>query len=185
MSDDMADEHEMLTNAVQDLAGTMEHHETRLSRLERPQKPTEATGSTNGGEAGEQSESRDRRVKVPRRGPLRRRRRVAGQTADRSTAATGCCSEAWESFAAWVEGLRGQELDDHIPADWDQIPLILSELRALRWAWLSCARSTQPSFEWVHWHDALGRSLGRIDEWKATHQRHRGLGGGLTNSGSH
>lgn len=171
MSEDMPDKaHEVLA----DLAGTMEHHESRLSRLESPHTTTGS--STNTAEADESSgDGGDRRVRVRRRGPLRRRRHVAGRTTNRNAPPAGWCAEEWSEFAAWVERLRSQELHDHIPADWEHIPLVVAELRALRWAWLSAERSTRPSFEWVYWHDALGRSLGRIEEWKATHQRHCGL----------
>lgn len=89
----------------------------------------------------------------------------------------GWCDEAWDDFTAWVEWLRSLELHTYIPDDWDQIPLIRSELRALRWAWRACEKSAAPSFDWTTFHDTLGRALARITDWKTIHTRQIGLSG--------
>lgn len=165
-----------ILDAVADLAAAMEQYETRLSAVEGNQPaPTDGGAAEASGQ--QDDEDTDRRVRVRRRGPLRRRRRAAGHRSPghTGTAPTGWCGEDWDSFAAWVAWLRAHELDTHIPANWAEIPMLVSELRALRWAWLACERSRRPSFDWTTWHDALGRSLNRIEEWKTQHTQQLGL----------
>ncbi len=151
----------VLADAVNDLASTLEFHEQRLSTVESGSTTT----SRNDGQSDDGGNA-DRRVRTRgRRRPGRRRTRVAGH--DRPSPAA--------TLDDWVNWLRNQGLHDEIPADWRQIPLVVSELDALHTAWLACCRSRHASFEWVHWHDALGRTIARIEQWHSTHQRKQGL----------
>lgn len=169
-----------LLDAVAELAAAMEQHETRLAAVERTPPPADTNHDEDAEHSGEDDEhSGDRRVRVRRRRPLRRRRRAAGHPSPGHNGSSPAvwCTEDWATFTSWVQWLRDHELHTHIPADWDEIPLVRSELRALRWAWLACERGRHPSFDWTTWHDALGRSLSRIEEWKTQHTQQLGLSG--------
>lgn len=142
-----------IIDALHNLAAQLEQCDSRLARLERSEQPTASDDEGNGEGEGGKTTSGGKRE--------------------------GWCDEAWGEFAAWVEWLRSLELHTYIPDDWDQIPLIRSELRALRWAWRACEKSHSPSFDWTTFHDTLGRSLARIDDWKSQHARQIGLSGAV------
>lgn len=156
------------------LAGAVEALENRVRTVEGGQpSEDEESASTEDDPDDEGTDRGDHRIRRRHRGPLRRRRSVPAGLPRTST--TPSSAEPDEQFAAWVEELRGQGLTERIPADWREIPLVVSELQALRSAWLSCRRSSRHSFEWVYWDDALGRALGRIEDWWMQHQKRQGL----------
>lgn len=169
-----ANEEGLLVETVTDLAGAVEALENRLRTVEGGQpSEDEESASTEDASDDEDTDRGDYRIRRRHRGPLRRRRSVPAGLPRTSTAPSS--AESDEQFAAWVEELRDQGLTERIPADWREIPLVVSELQALRSAWLSCRRSARHSFEWVYWHDALGRALGRIEDWRMQHQKRQGL----------
>jgi hypothetical protein len=102
-----------------------------------------------------------RRTPTPPRRPVRRRgRAVAGA---RRRMAQPDPETAAAELIAWVDWLRRHyQLADRLPDTWRSEPAIVAELSALRHAWLAAYGDLEPSFERVHWHDALARVLDRI-----------------------
>ena len=66
-------------------------------------------------------------------------------------------------LAAWVNWLRTTyRLTDRLPAHWPDDPMAVAELAALRTAWHAAYANPGPTFEPVHFHDALARVLDRV-----------------------
>ena len=82
--------------------------------------------------------------------------------------------------AGWVDWLRSSyRLTDRLPESWPDDPMVVAELTALHTAWQAAYTSPGPSLEPVHFHDALGRVLSRVDEWRTAWTRRRVTGGAL------